>query len=211
MSVSLLVDSNGYIRKTIYNHLGLSIVKFEIKYDSTPISVNNYLKPSAVVKGGRAFVHLYETKESKDWKKRFIAYLKREIKKQKWDVEQTKFGHWILECYFVQSRTNQDSHNYFKILCDSLTDAGVINDDKNILVQVKRVLYDSKNPRFYAVLRPAEYIGIFNNKEEYEQFVIDSGLNPKRSAILRRAREGRIQEEIQRINGVLTYIKKKKS
>ncbi|MGE6347869.1 RusA family crossover junction endodeoxyribonuclease [Bacillus mycoides] len=188
-------------------------MKFEIIYDSNPISVNNYLRPSAVVKGGKAFVHMYETKESKDWKKRFIAYLKREMRKQNWNVEATKSGHWFLECYFIQSRTNQDSNNYFKILADSLTEAGVIDDDKNLLVQVKRVLYDAKKPRFYAVLRPVEYTGIFNNEKHYNQFFEDNCFNCKKDsekcAILRKAKEGRIQEDIEQDNKGFVCKKRK--
>jgi Holliday junction resolvase RusA-like endonuclease len=173
--------------------------QFIINYDELPISVNNYLKPSAVVKGGKAFVHMYETKESKDWKKRFGAYLKREVRKQNWDKSITSEGHWYLDCVFVQARTNQDNNNYYKILCDTLTDI-VTEDDKNIMVRTQKVMYDSKNPRFMAVLRPVEYRGIFNTEEAEANFLEHNcSLCKKKTetcAILRKAREGRIQEEI---------------
>lgn len=184
--------------------------EFYIKYDELPLSVNQYLKPSARIVGGKPLAYLYESKESKDWKKRFVAYLKREAVKQKWDKSITSKGHWYLDCIFVQARTNQDNNNYYKLLCDALTESEIIEDDKNILVRTQRVMYDSKNPHFYAVLKPVEYMGIFNNEEEYEQFVKDSGLNPDKSAVLKKAREGRVQEQIVRgSDGKLQYVKKK--
>ncbi|MGP0689804.1 RusA family crossover junction endodeoxyribonuclease [Priestia aryabhattai] len=176
------------------------MTQFVMSYDELPISLNSYIRPSARIVNGKALVHMYETKESKDWKKRFQAYLKREVARQKWDIELTKEGHWTLECVFIQSRTNQDNNNYFKVLCDSLTGI-VIEDDKNVLVQTKRVLYDAKHPKFYAVLRPVDYIGIFNNKEAEAEFIVHncSICNKKQDkcTILRKAREGRIQEDIE--------------
>lgn len=156
---------------------------------------------------------MYETKESKDWKKRFQAYLKREIVKQKWDKSITENGHWYLDCVFYQSRTNQDNNNYYKILCDALKGGGVIEDDKNLLVRTQKVVYDSKNPRFVAVLRPVEYIGIFNSEEDKQSFISHNcSLCKKKTescAILRKANEGRIQEEITQENGIKTCSKKK--
>lgn len=182
--------------------------RFIIQYDELPISVNNYLKPSAKIVKGKPIIHMYESKQAKDWKKRFRAYLQREVRKQDWKKDITSDRHWYLDCVFFQARTNQDNNNYYKLLCDALT--GVVTvDDKNILVRTQKVMYDSKNPRFMAVLRPVEYFGIFNDKEEYDKFVIDSGLNPDKSAILRKAREGRVQEQIKRENGIIIYTKKK--
>ncbi len=186
--------------------------RFIISYDELPISVNNYLRPSAIIKGGKAFVHMYETQASKDWKKRFQAYLKREVKKQKWDLNQTAEGHWYLDCIFYQSRTNQDNNNYYKILCDSLT--GIITiDDKNVLVRTQRIMYDSKSPRFVAVLRPVEYTGIFKNSLQLNEFLDHNCGECKKDqgkcAILKKAKEGRIQAEIQ-FNDGLNICQKRK-
>ncbi|EOO44251.1 RusA family crossover junction endodeoxyribonuclease [Bacillus cereus] len=150
--------------------------------------------------GGKAIVHMYETSQAKDFKKRFQAYLKREVAKQGWDKSSTAEGHFYLDCVFYQSRTNQDNNNYYKILCDALTGI-VIEDDKNILIRTQWVMYDAKNPRFMAVLRPVEYKGIFRNHESYGRFFEDNCFNCKKDsekcAILRRAKEGRIQEDIE--------------
>lgn len=189
-----------------------ALSRFLISYDELPISVNNYLKPSAKIVNGKALIHMYESKEAKDFKKRFGAYLKREVTKQKWDKSITSEGHWVLECVFVQSRTNQDNNNYYKILCDTLTGI-VTEDDKNLLVQTKKVMYDAKNPRFYAVLRPADYVGIFNSEDHYNEFIEHNCSLCKKKhescSILKKAKEGRLQDEIVNDKGFNTCQKRK--
>lgn len=186
--------------------------RFIISYDDLPISVNQYIRPSVTLKAGKPFIHMYETKESKDFKKRFQAYLKREVLKQKWDKSITANGHWYLDCIFYQARTNQDNNNYYKILCDALTGI-VIEDDKNILVRTQRVMYDSKEPRFVAVLKPVEYTGIFKDQEQYGQFLENNCFNCKKDTekctILRKAKEGRIQPDINLNDGLQTCKKRK--
>lgn len=186
--------------------------RFIINYDDLPISVNSYIKPSVTLKAGKPFIHMYETKESKDFKLRFKAYLKREVLKQKWDKSITADGHWYLDCVFYQARTNQDNNNYYKILCDSLTGI-VIEDDKNILVRTQKVMYDAKEPRFVAVLRPVEYIGVFKDEDQFSEFIEKNCLNCKKNSskctILRKAKEGRIQQEIQLNNGLIACDKRK--
>jgi Holliday junction resolvase RusA-like endonuclease len=189
-----------------------ALSRFLINYDELPISVNNYLRPSAKIVKGKPIIHMYETKESKDWKKRFGAYLKREVKKQNWDIEKTKEGHWYLDCIFVQSRTNQDNNNYFKILCDTLSGI-VTEDDKNILIRTQKVMYDAKNPRFMAVLKPVEYRGVFNTEDSESKFFNDNCLgckkNHEKCTILRKAREGRLQDELITKNGFTICEKRK--
>lgn len=144
---------------------------FTIAFDQLPPSVNEYLAPSVQYRGGKPFVHMYETRKAKAFKKIFGEALKREVKKQGWDKEITKDGHWYLECSFTQSRTNQDSNNYFKVLLDSMTGI-VINDDKNVLPRVHRISYSTKDPGFKIALRKVEYVGLFRN-EEARQNMID--------------------------------------
>lgn len=125
--------------------------------------------PTYVKKGNKIFPSMYESNESKAFKKHFQNYLKQLIANSDWDIEQTREGHWYLDCVFVQSRTNQDSNNFFKILLDSMTGVLFI-DDSNILVRVQKVLYNPKNPRFVATLKPVEYVGLFKNKEQLNEF-----------------------------------------
>ncbi|MDY7043708.1 RusA family crossover junction endodeoxyribonuclease [Virgibacillus sp. M23] len=189
--------------------------RFFINYDELPISNNNYLKPRAFLnkKTGKINIHMYETQASKDFKKRFRTYLKREVAKQKWDINDTKDNHWYLDCVFIQSRINQDNNNYYKILCDSLT--GIVTiDDKNVLVRTQKVMYDSKNPKFHAVLKPVEYEGIWKDENQFNEFFSVNCMNCKKDfkkcAILRKAKEGRVQEDIPK-ESMFKICKKRKT
>lgn len=186
--------------------------KLIINYDELPISVNQYLKPTSRISGGKPVAYMYESTQAKDFKKRFQAFLKRTVRDQGWDINKTEQGHWILECIFVQSRTNQDNNNYYKILCDAMSGIAFI-DDKNILVQTKMVMYDSKNPRFSAVLKKAQYIGIFKNEEQLEEFKTSNCSSCKKStdkcAIFKKAIEGRIQSDLNFESTEYICLKKK--
>ena len=140
-----------------------------IEFGGLPPSNNKYLIPTATIKGGKAYPSVYESRESKEFKRVFKAYLKRLVANNKWDIEATSEGHWYLDCVFVQSRTNQDSNNFFKVLLDSMTGV-VFKDDRNILVRVQKVAYNSNNPRFYLALHKADYTGVFKNDNELNEF-----------------------------------------
>lgn len=140
-----------------------------IKYDGLPPSNNKYLVPSCTIRGGKAFPSVYESKESKEFKRHFSGYLKQLVNNTGWDIGETKRGHWYLDCVFVQSRTNQDSNNFFKVLLDSMTKV-VFDDDSNILVRVQKVSYSPSNPRFELLLHKADYVGVFEDEDSYIGF-----------------------------------------
>jgi Holliday junction resolvase RusA-like endonuclease len=186
--------------------------QFLIAYKGLPPSVNAYLRPAIRMVDDEPVPYMYETKVAKDFKKAFGAYLKREVKKQKWNIEETKGGHWYLDIVFVQSRTNEDNNNYFKVLCDAMVGI-VIEDDRNILVRPQMVLYNPKNPSFKAVLHRVAYTGIFKNEQTHDKFIEDNCSGCKRfnrnCSILKKAREGRIQEDIAIVEGFNTCQKKR--
>lgn len=171
---------------------------FHISYDTLPVSVNDYLKPSSRMQGNRRVHFMYESQEAKDFKKMFSSYLKREIRKQGWNIEDTNEGHWHLDCVFVQARTNQDNNNYYKILLDSMT-GHVIADDKNVLPRTMRVFYDSKNPRFYAKLYRSDSYGIWETKDKFDKFYESNCAlctkNKDKCSFLKKALESRLDEE----------------
>ena len=172
-----------------------------INYGGLPPSTNKYLIPSVTVRSGKPYPSFYESKESKVFKRHFGGYLKELVCNTEWDIEATKEGHWYLDCVFVQSRTNQDSNNFFKVLLDSMTGI-VFNDDSNILVRVQKVAYNPDNPRFSLVLHKAKYVGKFTNEDDYKSF--ESGCEScsryrKGScSILKSIRENREVSEIQK-------------
>lgn len=181
----------------------MSVDTLLIKYDGLPPSNNKYLVPTCTIRGGKAFPSVYESKESKEFKKHFSNYLKQLVKNSNWDIEQTSDGHWYLDCFFVQSRVNQDSNNFFKILLDSMTGV-VFKDDHNILVRVQKVAYNPKHPRFQLALHKANYIGRFPNEDAYNNFEDNckscSRYRNGGCAILKAIRENREVEELERVN-----------
>lgn len=186
----------------------------KIDVDYLPLSHNKYLAPKIQKSGSRSFPAMYETKESKDWKKLFKKDIKRAISDQGFDVEQTKEGHWYLESRFVLERTNQDAANFFKILLDSMTGVA-FKDDKNILPRIHRISYDPQNPRTQLVLRKTEWTGLFSSDQK-KQELIESKCNQCRfyrnggCAILKAVEEGRVSENYNADDNSCTKFTKKK-
>ena len=100
-----------------------------------------------------------------------------------------------------------DANNYYKCLADAITDSGVVwNDDNQLCERVQRIYYDSKSPRIELSIYPCDYIGVFDNASQLEQFesrCIGCKRYKRNCSILQKAKEGRIQEEVN--NGVCIY------
>lgn len=143
-------------------------------------------------------VSVYETAEAKQYKKQFCEYAKREVEIQNWDIELTRNKHHYMDCVFYFERIDQDEQNYYKCLCDAMN--GIVYvDDKFILTRTNAIYYDSKNPRIEIVIHPVDYIGIFDNQEQLDRFesnCVKCVRYKRNCSILKEAKEGRIQEEI---------------
>ena len=86
-------------------------------------------------------------------------------------------------------------------MLDAITDTGLIWIDDNVTCErVQRIYYDSSNPRIELEIYPVEYIGVFDNASQLEKFesrCIGCNRYKRNCSILQKAKEGRIQEEIQ--------------
>lgn len=153
----------------------------------------------------------YKTKESLDFKKEFSDYLINEVEKQGWDLDVNKTQHFYIDTVYYFPSTDLDPSNYFKLLLDTITDTQKIWIDDNVaLERVQAVYYDSANPRMEMHIHPVEYIGIFNDAEELNNFKLKcfTCKRYKRNcSILRKATEGRIQEDIKKENDSLYCLK----
>ena len=168
----------------------------------TFISVNHYMSYRAI---GRKVIP-FKPKATKDFEKEFSTYVESEIKKQGW-IKPHKDKLIVMEAIFYFPRIDMDAQNYFKSLSDIMTSSGVWEDDNIVMERVMRIYYDNKNPRIELKIYPSEFIGIFNNKGEYEEFVskcIKCKRYKRNCSILKKALEGRIQDEIVR-NKCLKY------
>lgn len=167
-------------------------------------SVNHYLASHVVMKNvGNKKVPMsvtYETNEAKKYKKDFTQYVKEQINIQGWDMPVTKEQHFYVDVVFYFDRIDKDPNNYFKLPIDAITESGLIWADDNVVCErVNRIYYDAENPRMEYTIYPVDYIGIFDNKLQLNRFEDECKTCKrfsKNCSILKKAKEGRIQKEI---------------
>lgn len=166
------------------------------------ISVNHYMSYRAVKKGRGTMVMAYKPKATKDFEKSFGEYIREEIKKQGW-IKPPKGKLIIMDTIFYFPRVDMDAQNYFKSMCDIMTENEVWEDDNIVMEHVNRIYYDSSNPRIEIEIYESQYEGIFTDKEEmntYVKWCKECSRYKRNCSILNKALEGRIQEEVDKDN-----------
>jgi Holliday junction resolvase RusA-like endonuclease len=136
--------------------------------------------------------------EGKKCKQLIQKQVKQQLKRQSWDYEYVKNKYLYIDLVFIFSRMGRDSDNCLKLLQDSLQGI-VFENDSHVLCRVQKVMFSVDEPRVEATVSLVSFIGIFDNQEELDQFesVCKECKRYKRNcSILAKAREGRIQEEI---------------
>jgi len=144
---------------------------------------------------------MYETAEAKKYKKDFALHIREQVKKQGYSLVPNKMQHFYVDCIFFFDRVDKDPNNYFKLLLDAITDTQLIWIDDNIVCErVQAIYYDTANPRIELTICPVDYIGVFDNQEQLEQFESNCTCCTRykggRCSILNKAVEGRIQDEV---------------
>ena len=143
----------------------------------------------------------YKTSEATKYQKDFTKYVKEQVKLQGWIKSENKFQHYYMDTHYIFPRTDMDANNYFKCLADAITDSEMVwIDDVQLCERVQSIHYDSKNPRIILEIKPVDYIGIFDNISQLEQFesnCIGCAKYNRNCSLLIKAKEGRNQEEIQ--------------
>ena len=152
------------------------------------------------MKNGKPIGISYCTNEAKKYKEDFAKYVAEEVKHQGWEMIPNDYQHFYVDATFFFPRLDFDCNNYWKCLLDAITDTKSIWLDDNVVCErVNAILYDDKNPRIELVIHPVEYIGIFENKQAFDAFVTNCQScrrYARNCSVLKKAREGRIQEEI---------------
>ena len=165
-----------------------------------PPSVNHYTSVRTVMKNGKPLSIVYETKEAKEYKKKFKKIIEEQVKIQGWDMEVNSTQHFYIDAIFYFDRIDKDCSNYEKCLDDAITETQLIWKDDNVaLFRPQRIYYDSNNPRIELTIYPCDYIGVFDDASQLEQFesrCIGCNRYKRNCSILQKAKEGRIQEEI---------------
>lgn len=167
------------------------------------VSVNHYLAYRAVIKNGKPMAMSYKTQEAKSFQKRFEEHIREQVKIQNWNIPVSSSQHFYVDAVFYFPRVDMDANNYFKVSLDTITETGLIWADDNVVCErVQRIYYDSSNPRIELTIYPVDYIGIFDNKsqlDEFERKCKTCSRYIRNCSILKKAKEGRIQEEIQNL------------
>jgi Holliday junction resolvase RusA-like endonuclease len=81
------------------------------------------------------------TQEARDWMEYATLVVKTKWKKPPID------SFFDINLHFYLKNKQSDSHNYKKLLFDSLEHGGVCTNDKYILDRTINVFYDKENPR----------------------------------------------------------------
>lgn len=164
------------------------------------VSVNHYLAYRAIIKNGKPMAMSYKTKEANDFQTKFEKHIVEQVAIQGWETNLNPFQHYYVDTYFYFPRTDMDANNYYKCSFDSITATGLVWADDNVACErVQRILYDSSNPRIELLIYPVDYIGIFDNQyqlDEFEDKCKTCQRYKRNCSILKKAKEGRIQEEI---------------
>lgn len=168
---------------------------------SIPPSVNHYLKYRVIYSGGRPMAMSYTPQEVKKYKSSFSEYVREEVKKQGWDLEPNKTQHFYVDTVIYFPATNLDANNYFKVLLDAITDTQLIWLDDNVTCErVQAIYYDNTNPRMELTIHPVDYVGVFKDASQLDEFIshncIDCTRYSRNCSILNNARTGRIQAEV---------------
>lgn len=113
----------------------------------------------------------YKKPEAIKYQKEFAKYVKTEAKKQNWIKSDDKSQHYYMDCIFYFDRVDKDANNSFKCLADAITDSeSVWIDDTQLCERVQGIYYDSENPRIEITIRPVDYIGVFDNASQFNEF-----------------------------------------
>lgn len=193
-------NKERFLRKLLFCYVKENNIQ-ELKLTS-PIapSVNHYLGWRAVIKGGKPMAIGYKKPEAIKYQKEFAEYVKNEAKKQGWIKSEDKSQHYYMDCIFYFDRVDKDANNSFKCLADAITDSeSVWIDDTQLCERVQAIYYDSDNPRIEIIIRPVDYIGVFNNASQLDEFksrCIGCKRYKRNCSLLKKAIEGRIQSEI---------------
>lgn len=152
------------------------------------------------MKNGKPLAMSYKTPEAIRYQTYFTKYVIQQVRKQGWDLKPNKTQHFYVDCTFYFPRTDMDCNNYFKCMLDAITDSKKIWLDDNVACErVNGIYYDAKNPRVEITIMPVDYIGIFDNisqLEEFESNCVGCNRYKRNCSILAKAKEGKIQDDI---------------
>lgn len=164
-----------------------------------PPSVNLYLSKSVVYYGNKPTVQVYKTAKARAYENYAIKTIQRAIQEQNW-IMPDKLQYVNVELVYYMERKRKDIDNTFKILFDCCKLAGVVIDDDSTIPIVKDIFIDKNNPRVEVKITVSDKIGVFKDKETYNEFIQNNCVWCKRRerncSILKKSLENRIIPEV---------------
>lgn len=167
-----------------------------------PISINdlyvnqytwNAIKKMRVPTGAKVM-----SSQGEKVKKQIQEQATKQLSKQMWDYEFTKDHYIFMDAIIYFNRLGRDDNNIYKLNNDALEKI-VYDNDSRVLTRTQRIYYDKENPRIELTFSRVNYIGIFDNQNELNDFEdkCKTCMRYKNNcSILVAAKESRIQEEI---------------
>ena len=115
-----------------------------------------------------------------------------------WDYNFTVDNYIYMDTVIYFNRKGRDDNNIYKLLCDSLEKI-IYENDSRVLIRTQKILYDPENPRVEVEFTPVTYRGIFESEDQqyiFEEKCKSCKRYKRNCSILNKAKEGRIQSEI---------------
>jgi hypothetical protein len=131
-------------------------------------------------------------------KKQIQEQATKQLTEQIWDYEYTKDHYIFMDAIIYFNRLGRDDNNIYKLNNDALEKI-VYDNDSRVLTRTQRIYYDKDNPRVELTFSKVNYIGIFDNQNELDDFenkCKNCIRYARNCSILIAAKEARIQEEI---------------
>lgn len=139
------------------------------------------------------------SKEGRALKKTINAQAILQCEEQQWNKETLGDDYVYMDAIVYFNRKGRDSDNIYKALQDSL-EGVVYNNDTQVLVRTQKVLIDRGSPRVEITFSPVEFVGIFDDKTEANDFVANcmscTRYRNGRCSIMRDSLEGVVKEEV---------------
>jgi crossover junction endodeoxyribonuclease RusA len=146
-----------------------------------PPSVNHYISIRCIMKNGRPMAINYKTKEAVAYQKEFGKYVKGEVEKQGWETDLDNPRHFYVDAVFYMDQKHKDANNLWKCMLDAITDTRLVwKDDDIVCERVNRIVYDSDNPRVELCIYYVDYIGIFDDNKQLDDFISNNCVGCKR-------------------------------
>lgn len=127
-----------------------------------PPSVNHYMNR----RGNHSYLNANAVKFNNEAKEIIL----KAIKDNKW--KKPDENTWLeVEYTFYFNRAGRDDNNCFKMLNDILQKSGIIKNDSKIITRTKNIFINKNNPHVEVSITVSEKLGVFKNKNEYDNFV----------------------------------------